>query len=134
MANTKGRRLQCRAKAKSTGKRCTRWAMFGQKICMVHGGKAPQNLKAAKRRLLEMTEPAIAALDDVINTQQDNEGPSSTVVRAALGVLDRTGLGPTQTIEHGNNEATIPLDALSPKLRKAIERELTAYAKGQTGE
>lgn len=29
-------------------------------------------------------------------------------------------------------EATIPLDALSPKLRKAIEKELTAYAKGES--
>lgn len=97
---------------------------------MVHGGKAPQNIKAAKKRLLEMTEPAISALDDVVNTQQD-EGPSSTVVRAALGILDRTGLGPTQTIEHGDSEATIPLDSLSTKLRKAIEKELTAYAKGE---
>ena len=127
------RRLHCRAKAKSTGKRCRRWAMFGQKICMVHGGKAPQNIKSAKRRLLALSDPAISALDDVINTgQKVTDGPSAVVVRAALGVLDRTGLGPTQTIEHGDSEATIPLDALSPKLRKAIEKELTEYAKGES--
>jgi hypothetical protein len=35
-------RVQCSANAKSTGKRCTRPAIWGGKVCPVHGGAAPQ--------------------------------------------------------------------------------------------
>jgi len=32
--------MQCTAKAKSTGKQCTRHAMVGKNVCYVHGGKS----------------------------------------------------------------------------------------------
>ena len=54
--------------------------------------------------------------------------------RAAMEYLSRRFPGwekkIKQDIVDSTAEATIPLDALSPKLRKAIEKELTAYAKG----
>ncbi|WP_019059949.1 hypothetical protein [Streptomyces prunicolor] len=48
---------RCTAHKKGTdgakGDRCGAWALKGQKVCRVHGGKAPQNLKAGKRRVAE---------------------------------------------------------------------------------
>lgn len=42
---------QC--KRVKNGKRCERSAMRGQEVCYSHGGNAPQNKAAAKRRLTE---------------------------------------------------------------------------------
>ena len=42
---------QC--KRVKNGKRCERSAMRGQEVCYSHGGNAPQNKAAAKRRLAE---------------------------------------------------------------------------------
>jgi hypothetical protein len=35
------------------GHRCVCWAMKGQNVCGIHGGKAPKSLAAAERRLAE---------------------------------------------------------------------------------
>ncbi|MFE5140318.1 hypothetical protein ACFRDV_22020 [Streptomyces fagopyri] len=50
------------------GPRCKAWARKGQTVCGAHGGKAPQNLKAGKRRVVEAeleeeTRRALAVLD-----------------------------------------------------------------------
>ena len=52
----KGRRFEeasyhCHAKAKWSGKRCSRMALRGQRVCYYHGGAAPQNLEAARKRI-----------------------------------------------------------------------------------
>lgn len=44
---------QCVATAKGTGRRCERDAIQGGEVCIMHGGKAPQVQRAAKRRLAE---------------------------------------------------------------------------------
>ncbi|MFI5281744.1 MAG: hypothetical protein ACHQ0J_01275 [Candidatus Dormibacterales bacterium] len=41
----------CRATAKQTKQRCRRWASVGQHVCAIHGGKSPQALEAAEKRL-----------------------------------------------------------------------------------
>lgn len=50
-------RRRCTAHKKGTGgakgERCKAWALKGQKVCRVHGGKAPQALAAGKRRVAE---------------------------------------------------------------------------------
>lgn len=43
--------IQCTAKAKTTGKRCGRYAIPGGTVCVNHGGKSPQVKDAAVRRL-----------------------------------------------------------------------------------
>jgi len=45
---------KCKAKSRRTGQRCQRWPMLGQDVCPTHGGKAPQNLAAAARRMAEV--------------------------------------------------------------------------------
>lgn len=46
---------QCTANAKTTGNRCTRWAIPGGKVCATHGGNAPQVREAANARILTQT-------------------------------------------------------------------------------
>lgn len=57
----------------------------------MHGGKAPQNLAAAKRRLLEMVDPALAVLSDAMTPKMRKEQPIAAI-RAAENVMDRVGL------------------------------------------
>jgi hypothetical protein len=42
--------MRCVATAKSTGRRCGRWALVGQTCCDLHTGWAPQSVAAADRR------------------------------------------------------------------------------------
>lgn len=44
---------RCWGRSKSSGGQCPGIAMKGQNVCYQHGGKAPQNLKAAERRITE---------------------------------------------------------------------------------
>lgn len=52
---TDRRRCTAHKKGKegAKGERCRAWALKGQTVCRVHGGKAPQALAAGKRRLAE---------------------------------------------------------------------------------
>lgn len=44
---------KCTATAKRSGKRCTHYPMHGSTVCAQHGGKAPQVMAAAERRMVE---------------------------------------------------------------------------------
>tara|TARA_R110000824_G_scaffold167181_3_gene343962 strand:- start:1472 stop:1867 length:396 start_codon:yes stop_codon:yes gene_type:complete len=76
------------------GIRCSKSAMMSQKICHMHGGKAPQNIRAAKKRMLEMSDSAMIALQDALD-----HGDHKESVSAARIVLDRCGMGPSSTID-----------------------------------
>ncbi len=39
--------MQCQAKAKRTGQQCTRHAVTGYEVCVVHGGKTPRGVASA---------------------------------------------------------------------------------------
>ncbi|MER8030730.1 hypothetical protein ABTZ78_17425 [Streptomyces bauhiniae] len=67
---TEKRRCTARKKAPGgeKGPRCKAWALRGQTVCRVHGGKAPQALAAGERRVAEQrleeeTRRALAILD-----------------------------------------------------------------------
>jgi hypothetical protein len=89
---------RCKAKAHRTGDRCKAPAMIGQQVCRVHGGATPGAIKSAKERLLELADPAIAALSKIV---RDVNTEDAVRLRAALGVLDRIGYGPGTKIELG---------------------------------
>lgn len=69
---TPSEKRRCTAHKKGTGEtkgeRCKAWALKGQKVCRVHGGKAAQNLAAGEKRVTEAkleeeTRRALAILD-----------------------------------------------------------------------
>jgi hypothetical protein len=101
---------RCTAKAHRTGERCKAPAMLGQTKCRVHGGASPQARKTAKERLLELADPALAALSKIV---RDEEADDAVRLRASLGILDRIGLGPGVHvgIETGDRWSTLLDDA-----------------------
>lgn len=105
---------RCKAhRAGSPEIRCKRWAVRGSRVCAHHGGAAPQVVRAAKMRLLELVDPAITALLRTLTARGScpscgrSEEPSA-ILRAAIAVLDRTDLGPRSTIalEKGDGSST----------------------------
>jgi hypothetical protein len=50
---------KCTATAKRSGRRCTHYPMKGSTVCAQHGGKAPQVMAAAERRLVDAEASAI---------------------------------------------------------------------------
>jgi HEAT repeat protein len=79
--------------------------MRGSKVCMKHGGKAPQVREAARRRLELLVEPAIGTL-----RREMLRGDSSTVrLRAAESILDRAGIVAEQQVQV-DNQVTIRVE------------------------
>lgn len=89
---------RCTATSAASGERCKRAAIKGGFVCTSHGGASPQVRKKAKERLLELVDPALASLQKVLT---DPNTEDSVKVRAALGILDRTGHGPGAKVEVG---------------------------------
>jgi hypothetical protein len=52
------------------GEGCRQWAMRGQTVCMLHGGKAPQALRKAEDRMRELVHPALSSLAKQIGQDQ----------------------------------------------------------------
>lgn len=90
----KARRQRCTARISDGSRQCERWAINGSTICATHGGRAPQVQRSARERLAALVEPAIGALQKALKS-----GDTPAVIRAALGVLDRCGYGPKQSME-----------------------------------
>jgi hypothetical protein len=87
-------RRRCTATARS-GERCGRSPALGATVCYYHGGAAPQVKAKAQERLRALQHPAIDALARALEQRTD----LAAALRAALAVLDRTGLGPRNTID-----------------------------------
>lgn len=90
---------QCTGVSLTTGLRCRRRAIAGGSVCKFHGGSLPSVAAAAKLRLLAMSDPALDLLLDAMDVQPKCEvcgrtDDKSIAVRAAIAVLDRSGLGP----------------------------------------
>jgi hypothetical protein len=76
-------------------------------VCSSHGGKNPVVQKNARERLLMLVEPALEVLFRATRQAPPCEhcGRSDadrdpTAVRAAGMILDRTGFGPSMTLQH----------------------------------
>jgi hypothetical protein len=98
---------KCAAHSSRTGDPCRKWPISGSNVCSTHGGSAPQVKRRAEERLRELQFPAVSSIADAIvaDTHQLDRrggiiklGPDHAVrLRAALAVLDRTGLGPSSS-------------------------------------
>ena len=107
----------CGAKT-SAGTPCRRSPMKGGLRCVLHGGGSPLARQAAERRLLYGVSLALDRLIETLS-EHDHEGPcpacgcspvarDPVVLRAALGVLDRSGFGPGLRLQHStDNEDTL---------------------------
>ncbi|HEY9291109.1 MAG TPA: hypothetical protein VIP98_07510 [Microlunatus sp.] len=78
---------RCRARNRA-GDQCGRYAIPGGVVCDRHGGRAPQVQRAARLRLAELVEPAIAVLARLL---ANPDVAPAVRLRAAVEILDRTG-------------------------------------------
>jgi hypothetical protein len=87
---------QCRAISRNTGEQCKRMVPAGFNVCHKHGAHLPSVKAAARRRLEFLAHPAVERVARFI--EEEGHDPS-IVLRAAQLVLDRTGYGPSMTIQ-----------------------------------
>lgn len=85
--------IACKAHT-SSGEPCQAPAMRGQAICQAHGGSSPQARQAAQLRLAALVDPAIATLEQEMDTAEE----SRDRLAAANSILDRAGYGRSQQI------------------------------------
>lgn len=117
-------------------------------VCATHGGSAPQVRAKADERLRALQPPAVIRLEDGLNAIQRqldrhglvvDVGPDHAIrVRAATAILDRTGMGPSQSV-NVSHEASQRFVALLQELDepqvKQVENEASEtyeYRQGQT--
>ncbi len=86
--------MQCTATANATGQQCRRHAINGGTVCQVHGGAAPQVKAAARRRILELVDPALAQLATLLDSADE-----SIRHKAIKEILDRAGITEPKQIE-----------------------------------
>ena len=78
--------MRCGAHNRS-GRQCGRRRMYGQRVCDVHGGKSPQALHKAAQRLRALVDPAIVALEHIVEKGE----PDATRLAAARYLLELAG-------------------------------------------
>ena len=119
-------RARCTADSKQAGRRCKSRPIPGGAVCRLHGGAAPQTVKSARRRLLELVDPSIVALAEILEGDtaewqclEEGVAPTSesagrpgvwkqvgyapeVKLRAAEAILDRTGHPRRQELDLGD--------------------------------
>lgn len=104
-------RVLCKARRRD-GELCMQPVVAGLRVCRMHGAGAPNARLAARKALADLVQPSIRGLAAII---ADDEGTEKTVdkLRAFFGVLDRTGYGPSQTVELGETREALRQTLLS---------------------
>jgi len=105
---------------RTNGEPCRAKAIRGGKVCVVHGGRAPQVLRRAEERIQAMVAPA---LDRVRSTIADDDNPALALA-AARDILDRAGYKATEKVQQdGRVVIEIEMvDRVSPsQIRHALE-------------
>lgn len=103
-------RPRCEA-LKSNGEQCPNQPMRGTVVCAQHGGTSPEMQRHIKFQLLASVQPAI----EVLNAAMEY-ADWPTAVRAAIGILDRSGFGPQSTVTI-DDPAMRELATLTPEAR-----------------
>lgn len=87
--------VQCKAKAKSTGRRCQCRAMYGQEVCNMHGGMAPQNKRKAQERITQAELLAQARADPALTDATPAEMllHAAKATHAVVRMLQEQGAG-----------------------------------------
>ena len=127
----------CGAKT-SAGTPCRRSPMKGGTKCVLHGGGSPLARQAAERRLLYGVSLALDRLIETLS-EHDHEGPCAAcgcsplardpvVLRAALGVLDRSGFGPGLRLQHSSTEDDQGIREIRVNIVQPDPKQLEEYA------
>ena len=116
---------KCTAKT-SAGNPCRCRPIAGGTVCRSHGGGAPQVKEAAKRRLLEMVDPALATiLRSLTRKYKPGEHPTAVELAAAREVLNRAGLS---AAEIGTPDTTSQPGGTCEEFYQIYRRHTTAEA------
>jgi hypothetical protein len=104
--------MKCHAHNRSGGT-CGQWAMHGQSVCFLHGGRAPQALKKAEERMRDLVDPALNSLSRQINADQ---------FAAVKYVLDWAGFH-SETVAQTDTSLTVTVhfDHASPDFNQALD-------------
>lgn len=107
------------------GALCRRYAVEGSSVCVLHGGSIPASQEQVLRNLLALQEVAIHALREVFATAD-----AKVIADAAFKLLDRTGHGPSSTVQVKKDttdyshlsldEIARELDALAEQAREVL--------------
>ena len=92
---------KCTAHSTRTKELCNRWAMKGQGVCAMHGGKAPAALARAQAaieradmKIRGLAIPAVDAIERLLQAESE-----AVILAAAKDILDRGGLKAAHRIE-----------------------------------
>jgi hypothetical protein len=85
----------CAAHRSTDGEPCRAHAITGSRVCVVHGGRAPQVKMAAEERIRALVSPS---LDRIQRTIADNANPQLALA-AARDILDRAGYKATEKVQ-----------------------------------
>jgi hypothetical protein len=110
-------RLICHA-TKNNGEPCRAYAIHGAKVCRRHGGSLPSVKKAARERMRELVDPAIAELGRIIEKSTTSDADR---LRAITLVLDRTGFGPKTDVTVGVKAYEGVIDRIFKQLPPGVE-------------
>jgi len=92
---------------KRLGGVCGQWAMRGQAVCFLHGGKSPQALRKAEERMRDLVHPAISSLARQIAKDE---------FASTKYVLDWAGFREQTTTAENTVSVTITFDRADPTL------------------
>ena len=102
---------QCKAARRMDGYRCQNPAIPGGTVCRFHGGNSPGTRNAARLRLLDTVDAAIATLArEMVQAEK-----SADRQRAANSLLDRAGVSRINVVESED-----ALSALSHAIQEVI--------------
>jgi hypothetical protein len=80
---------------RTNGEPCRAFAMHGGRVCVAHGGAAPQVKLAAEERIRSLVDPS---LDRIQKAIADDDNPQLALA-AARDILDRAGYKATEKIQ-----------------------------------
>jgi len=109
---------QCQAHT-TQGKPCGNPAIRGLKVCRSHGGNTKNARAAARRNILELTDPAVARLAEALNLEPANANEWAVIMRAVKEVLDRAGIDEPKRLEITH----ITEDVLDAEIARLLEEQ-----------
>ena len=148
--NTEPALLGGRCKAtRRDGTQCENAPMLGLTVCSMHGGKVPALREKALERLIDSSPRAVERVLEMLEDDKDSapcpfckrgmKRAPDVVLKAAFGVLDRSGLGTEMKlqvtgqlelryVQYLTDEELEQLDAIIERAKERAQEEL-----GETG-